>query len=105
MWSNGKNLSERSRLSTFAAKDSDFNAVLVCAIRYCLGRKTYMPSVVTEFIWPLLPYLQQQTPAIIQRDIKGATSYGDDAIDKPIWMWFLYEIDAELQRRNRKNDS
>lgn len=28
----------------------DFWSVLICACRYCLGRMTYMPSTVTEWI-------------------------------------------------------
>ena len=24
-------------------KDEDFGAILICAVRYCLGRQTYMP--------------------------------------------------------------
>ena len=30
--------------------DDNFGAVLNCAIRYCLGRRTYMPSYVIEII-------------------------------------------------------
>lgn len=27
-----------------------FSAILICAVRYCLGRRTYMPELVTEWI-------------------------------------------------------
>ena len=30
--------------------DDDFGALAVCAIRYCQGRKTYMPSLVRGII-------------------------------------------------------
>ncbi len=30
--------------------DDFFGAVLTCAVRYCLGRRTYMPSLVTDWI-------------------------------------------------------
>lgn len=28
----------------------EFGAALVCAVRYCLGRMTYMPGLVTDWI-------------------------------------------------------
>lgn len=30
--------------------DDEFGAVLNCAIRYCIGRRTYMPDLVTDWI-------------------------------------------------------
>ena len=58
--------------------DDDFGVVLNCAIRYCLGRQTYMPSLVTEFIKPLLPQLDKNTL---------------------MWMRFLNDIEQEICRR------
>lgn len=82
-------------------QDNDFNSILVCAIRYCLGRRTYMPGVVTGYIWQLLPYLPQMTLTVMQRDIRQAGSYGDECIDKPVWSWFLDEIEQELRHRSK----
>ena len=39
--------------------DDDFGAVLNCAIRYSLGRQTYMPHLVMDFARPLLPFLSR----------------------------------------------
>lgn len=30
--------------------DKDFGIICLCALRYCFGRKTYMPSLVVDFI-------------------------------------------------------
>ena len=79
--------------------DEDFCTILICAIRYCLGRQTYMPSLVTDFIRPLLPYLDNKTLNIIEKDIRVAESYGNETIDKPIWVRFLDDIEHEISRR------
>ena len=41
--------------------DDDFGAVLNCAVRYAIGRQTYMPGLVIDFIRPMLPYLNNAT--------------------------------------------
>ena len=40
--------------------DDDFACILTAAIRYTLGRETYMPMLVTSYIRPLLPYLSDK---------------------------------------------
>lgn len=83
--------------------DEDFCTILICAIRYCLGRQTYMPFLVIEFIRPLLPHLDNKTLSIIENDIKNAESYGNEKIDKAIWVRFLSEVEEEIfKRKGRK---
>lgn len=74
-------------------------AILICAIRYCLGRQTYMPSLVTEFIKPLLPQLDKNTLNVMAKDIRNAENYGDERIDKPMWVRFLNDIEQEICKR------
>lgn len=69
----------------------DFGAVLNCAIRYSLGRQTYMPHLVMDFIRPLLPHLSIRTLSVMIRDIESAGSLGDTSIDEPAWREFLAE--------------
>ena len=73
--------------------------ILICAIRYCLGRQTYMPILVIDFIRPMLPHLDNKTLSIIENDIRNAESYGNEKIDKPIWLQFLSEVEEEICRR------
>lgn len=86
-----------------AANDDDFGCVLNCAVRYSLGRQTYMPHTVMSYIKPLLPHLNQRTLVCIERDIREAESfgvgYGSEIIDKPAWLNFLKEVQDELTRR------
>lgn len=78
--------------------DDFFGTVLNCAVRYCIGRMTYMPSLVTDFIRPLLPHLSDKTLWCFERDIEGQSNYGME-MDKELWMRFLGEVKAEIKRR------
>jgi hypothetical protein len=77
----------------------DFGTVFICAIRYCIGRQTYMPSMIQRQIRPLLPQLDGGTLIVMRNDIRTASDWGDEKIDKPGWMKFLADIEAELERR------
>ena len=80
-------------------QNNNFGAVLICAVRYCIGRQTYMPELVINFIRPLLPKLDSKTLTVMERDIIEADSLGDEQIDQPMWLHFLNDIRAEKQRR------
>ena len=84
---------------TFSLDNEDFGAVLNCAIRYCIGRQTYMPSLVIGFIRPYLPHLNDKTLRCFERDLNDATYFGDENIDKPMWLQFKTEVEYELTRR------
>lgn len=82
--------------------DDFFGTVLNCAVRYCIGRMTYMPSLVTDFIRPLLPHLSDKTLWCFERDIEGATGYGME-MDREMWMRFLAEVRVEIERRKKED--
>ena len=82
--------------------DHDFGLMLNCAVRYSLGRRTYMPHIITAFISPLLPHIDDNALYVMIDDIEKSYSYGDEDIDKPAWMNFLRQCKAEKQRRNNK---
>ncbi len=83
--------------------DDDFGCILNCAIRYSLGRRTYIPHTVIQYIKPILPYLTKNTLVCMERDICEAENYGagygDEKIDKPEWLEFLQEVQNEISRR------
>lgn len=83
--------------------DDDFGCILNCAIRYSLGRQTYMPHTVMQYSRPILPYLTKRTLVCMERDIREAENYGagygSETIDKPAWLNFLKEVQDELTRR------
>ena len=85
------------------ADDTDLGAVLICAVRYCLGRATYMPSLVTSFITPYIPHLENRTLSVMMRDIQEAPSYGMDC-DRKMWMSFLQKLQHEADKRGMRNN-
>ena len=79
--------------------DEDLGLVLNCAVRYSLGRRTYVPGSVCDFITPLIPKLSDRTLWCLKQDVSSAYSYGDEKIDKPIWMKFLTDVTNEIDMR------
>jgi hypothetical protein len=79
--------------------DDTFETILVCAVRYALGRRTYMPHLVMGYITPLLPELSMRTLSVMEKDVMFEGDLGDEQIDKPSWMQFLKDIQKELKKR------
>lgn len=48
----------------------DFETMLICAMWYAIGRGSYIPSIVIDYIRFLLPQLSINTLFIMQRDIR-----------------------------------
>ena len=83
-------------------KDEDFGAILICAVRYCLGRQTYMPGLIIGYITPLLPRISDNTLRCMETDLSKPDLYGgfgNEKIDEPIWIKFRCNVQEEIQRR------
>ena len=87
--------------------DKNFETILLCAVRYAIGRETYMPSLVIDYITPLLSHLSYNTLGLIANDITEYGKYygglGDDKIDRPYWLNFKRKILAEMERRGNED--
>lgn len=78
--------------------------IIVCAVRYACGRQTYMPSIVCDFITPLIPSLESKTLSVICGDIVSAAEHGglgDPMIDAPLWRELHHACSDELKQRGR----
>ena len=81
---------------------ADIGALCICAIRYCMGRKTYMPSLVRGIVTPILPELSDKDISIMLSDCEYQSrfsQYGDEIIDKPGWLYWEETLRNEQQRR------
>lgn len=79
-----------------------FGTVLNCAVRYACGRRTYMPSLVIDYITPLIPMLSDKTLWCFDQDLteaKYTTGYGDPKIDEPGWKRFHAAVREERKKR------
>ncbi len=90
----------QSELVKLDVKDEDFGNILNCAVRYACCRETYILSLVINFIRPLLLDLSPRTLGCTERDLREANSYGNEIIDKPLWIEFLKEIRQMMNERN-----
>ena len=81
--------------------ESEMELVLICAVRYGLGRKTYVPSSLCQIINSTIQKLSNNTVRVLIRDIEGhgeRFSYGMD-FDKKEWMGALDALKSEQERR------
>ena len=77
-----------------------FGAVLNCAVRYCIGRSTYMPGLVTRWIMEHCHgVLTQKTIGVMKRDIDEAQASPfrglGDACDVVTWTKFRDWLERE----------
>ena len=88
--------------------DKDFETILLCAVRYAIGRRTYIPSLVIDYITPLLSHLSYNTLGLIAAEIIDHSydgGLGDDMIDRPYWLNFKKKILAEMERRGNETNN
>lgn len=83
-----------------AIKKEEFSVLCLCALRYCMGRQTYMPSLVQGIIKPYLKDIKSSDLKIFINDIESSTCFGDELIDKPDWMRFKQLVYDELSSRD-----
>lgn len=82
--------------------DDDFGAILNCAVRYALSRRSYMPKLVTDYIRPLLPYLTTKTLDCFIRDLESVPHLHEPCFCAPGWVSFLAVVQDEYNRRKSK---
>lgn len=86
-------------------RNDDFGgALLNCAVRYALGRASYMPRLVMDQIRPILPDCSDNTLVVFEQDVsewmersKPKSGFFDNYYD--YWAWFLDDVRAEIEKR------
>lgn len=80
----------------------NFGTLAICAIRYCQGRQTYMPSLVQGILKPHLKELSDKDLSVMLDDCEfqeRMNLYGSDTIDKPDWLAWKEALLAEKESR------
>ena len=83
----------------------DFATLCICAIRYCQGRQTYMPSLVQGIVREHFSELSDRDINVMLDDCKFQEQmnlFGDPNIDKPDWIRWRNDLEKEQERRNGK---
>lgn len=84
--------------------DEDLGTIAICAVRYALGRETYMPGIVQGFVRRHPEIVDENVRTVMLRDINEADrmtehtlpsgktmildGLGDTRIDRPGWLKF-----------------
>ena len=66
---------------------SDLGTLMVCALRYCVGRATYMPSLVMDITKKHWDFLSEKDKQVIARDVREAIERGNLGHDCDVTEW------------------
>lgn len=78
-----------------------FGLMMCSAVRYALGRMTYITGVTCDFITPLVPYLDMSALNNIYKDITehAETNRLGMDVDREKWLKLRSEIQKEIAFR------
>ena len=80
--------------------DSDFRLILLSAMRYAMGRKTYMPSVIADYIKRHLPHLDDKFLTLAADDIRQhLEDYAEREPSLNLWRDLLDALETEQRDR------
>ena len=81
--------------------------IIICAVRYALGRMSYIVGIVCEYVAMKKPELSKECISIIIRDIEEELNRYHDAgqllgmeCDEKNWIWLLETLKEERDSRN-----
>ena len=85
---------ERERSQRGKKMITDYEHMLISALRYALGRRTYIVELTCKYIERQLPILSDRCKDLMIKDIESKSNYGDEC-DKEDWMRLLKRLKAE----------
>ena len=80
--------------------DADFRLILLSAMRYAMGRNTYMPAVVSNYIKRHLRFLDDKFLALAADDIqRHLEDYAEYELNPNLWQGLLDALETEQRER------
>jgi len=84
--------------------DQDFEEILISALRYALGRNSYIVKMTAEYISKFIPDLSSQPLLVMQRDLRNELYQPDSRwafsmVDIQTWLELLRKTEEELDKR------
>ena len=80
--------------------DPDFRLILLSAMRYAMGRKNLMPSVVADYIKRHLPHLDDKFLTLAAEDIRQhLEDYAEHESNPDLWQNLLDALETEQRDR------
>ena len=79
--------------------DNDFRLIVLSAMRYAMGRNTYMPLVVTDYIKRHIRLLDDKFLVLAANDIRRHfEDYGEYEPNTALWQELLEALEAEQRQ-------
>lgn len=75
-----------------------FGCIVNSAVRYSLGRDTYMPDVAVQFILDYMNLLDLRTVTVMYRDIQKALE-DENLPHRETWVSLMYALETRLKRK------
>ena len=75
-----------------------FGCIVNSAVRYSLGRDTYMPDVAVQFILDHMNLLDLRTVTVMCRDIQKALE-NENLPHRETWVSLMYALETHLKRK------
>lgn len=88
-------------------RDVDFSELANCAVRYALGRATYVSFSIPRIVLGRIHFMTTNSLKVIVRDIASyKENYGKIGMecDESNWMQFKAELEWELERRRSNGE-
>ena len=83
--------------------DDDFGCIINCALRYAIGRHTYMPSVVMDFIRKHIDALDTKTISVMIEDIDREIK--DEELDqREDWIGLQNDLKVQYEAMLTKHE-
>ena len=80
--------------------DSNFRLILLSAMRYAMGRNTYMPAVVSDYIKRHIRFLDDKFLALAADDIRRhLEDYAEHEPNPNLWQGLFDALEAEQRAR------
>lgn len=87
---------------TIELSQEDLGTLVICAVRYCVGRKTYIVSLLLGIVKPFISKLSDKDLGVLCNDYKQQEqfeNFGDSDIDKPYWVEWGNLLQKEQNKR------
>lgn len=75
-----------------------FGCIVNSAVRYSLGRDTYMPSIAVHFILEHMNLFDLRTVTVMYRDIQKALE-DENLPHRETWVSLIYALETHLKRK------
>ena len=85
-----------SRLSPLVSEG--FGCIVNSAVRYSLGRDTYMPGIAVHFILEHMNLFDLRTVTVMYRDIQKALE-DENLPHRETWVSLMYALETHLKRK------